>query len=470
MMAPTGKRVSVGVAVLALCALVLAGCSSYVERSTLIKQALLAEDYEKALGNVEEIDRSTSELLYLYEKGLVLHYQDRFVESNEVFEQAELLLEDLYTKSVTRELAALVVKDDIAKYRGDPFEAVLVNYYKILNYLHLGDIEGALVECRRVNRKLQMIIDAGEESYENDPFLQYLTAMVYDAAGDIEDAAVSYRAAAEAYEDLRADGGASPPPSLLCDAARNASRLGDAEAAGQYEGDAPGDCPPRERERGALNVFLESGYVTHKTEESVVIPIYEDDDDYDDHDTFAVTLAERRHMARRKGVKVTQVVKIAMPVLVEDPVPFHHAVLRARPAGADADRHHESPVVEARTTLVEDVGVHARHAFTAKEGKILVRTIIRALAKLAAQNKAEDKDTALGVLVNIFNVATETADTRSWSTLPQRIDMARLQLPAGTWDVDVTLYNGSDERLDEFTITDVVVQSGESSFINYRVY
>jgi hypothetical protein len=184
MVAIRHKRAAAGVLVIVLCAFASTGCSSYDNRSMLIKQALVQEDFDAALENVEKIGKSSSELLYLYEKGLVLHYQNRFAESNEVFEAAEALLEDLYTKSVTRETAALLVKDDIARYRGEPYEAVFVNYYKILNYLHQDDLEGALVECRRVNRKLQMIADAGEETFENDPFVQYLTGMVYAAAGD----------------------------------------------------------------------------------------------------------------------------------------------------------------------------------------------------------------------------------------------------------------------------------------------
>jgi hypothetical protein len=474
MRAPFGSREAAGrvlAAAIALCMVVLAGCSSYVERSTLIKQALVEKDYVDALEKVEGIDQSSSALLYHYEKGLILHYQDEFAASNEAFEEAEILLEELYTKSVTRELVALAIKDDFSKYRGDPFEAVLVNYYKILNYLHLGDIEGALVECRRVNNKLQMIIDAGEESFENDPFLQYLTAMVYDAAGDANDTSVSYRVAVGGYDKLGQDTSLQAPWMLLCDAAENARLLGDAEAALHYSDGAHEECHRPQRGTGVVNLFLESGYVTHKYEQSIAFPIYEDDDE-DDHEKFAATLAERRHAARRSGIKVSQIIKIAMPVLADDPVPFHEAVVRAirtESAAVEEDTA-ATDAYETRTVLAEDLRVHARRAFAAKEGKILLRTIVRALAKAATQSKAGNKNEGLGVLVNVFNIATETADTRSWSTLPQRINMARLRLPQGTWDLDVTLLDASGNQLDTFRIQDVVVRSGEFEFINFRIY
>jgi hypothetical protein len=429
----------------------------------LIKRALVEEDFDAALENVEKIGKSSSELLYLYEKGLILHYHDRYAESNEAFERAETVLEDLYTKSVSREAVALLVKDDIARYRGDAFEAVFVNYYKILNYLHLDDLEGALVECRRVNRKLQMIADAGEEKFENDPFVQYLTGMVYAAAGDLDDAAVSFRVAIDAYESLGADAGLAPPPTLYCDAARVAGALGNFDEAARYDS-AGVECPGVTREQGVVNLLLEGGYVTHKVEESVVLPIYEDDDE--DDDDFAEALAGRRHHARRRGVKVTQVVKVAVPVLAEDPVPFQSAVVTARPEDSDDD----GEPTEVSSVVVENLGVHARRAFAAKEGKILVRTVVRALAKLAAQDGAGDRNAAVGVLVNVFNVATETADTRSWSTLPQRIVMSRLRLPAGDWSLRVRLFDGGGACVHEFTIPSVAVRAGDVEFINYRVY
>ncbi len=156
----------------------LAGCSNYVSRSGEIRDAMAADDYESAMKSVEQIDHSNSKLLYLYEKGLVSHCQGDFETSSRVFTESELVLEDLYTKSITREAASLLVSETINQYRGDAFEAVYVNYYQILNYLGRGDIEGAMVECRRVNRKLQMLHDGGETYFTNDPFMSRRHAAV----------------------------------------------------------------------------------------------------------------------------------------------------------------------------------------------------------------------------------------------------------------------------------------------------
>ena len=305
---------------LVLGVLIATGCSNYTNRSLLIKSALVNGDYTSALENIEGIDKNRSELLYYYEKGLVLHYQDAYAESNAAFEQAEIVLDDLYTKSITREAAALAVSDVVAKYRGDAHEAVLVNYYKILNYLHLNDIEGAAIECRRVNGKLERIRDAEGDYLENDPFLQYMTAMVYELSGDEEDAEVSYRVAVEGFETLSARQGVVPPPSLYCDAVENAYTMGDRELARSYQRD---DSCVTDRSLGLVNIFLECGYVDHKVETSLQLPILKDDDTSDD-DAFALTLSERRGRHYREAT-IDYWLKVALPSLVTEPLPFDHA-------------------------------------------------------------------------------------------------------------------------------------------------
>lgn len=446
------------------CVFALSACSSYVGQSTKIKQALLAEDFPGALKGVEEIDQGTSGLLYHLERGLILHYQGEYAASNEAFEQVDILLEELYTKSVTRELTALVVTDVITKYRGDPFEAVLVNYYKILNYLQMGDVDGALVECRRVNHKLQMLIDSGETYFVNDPFVQYLTGMVYRAADDLTEAEVSFRVAVDAYRELQDAYLVETPDALFCDAAATAGALGDFEAETGYASEV--DCAETPPATGTLNLFLECGYVPHKREENLVLPIYTDDN-RDDNQALAATLASRRHEAQRSGVKIDYLLRVAMPVLESTPAPIDHAVVR--PVAQSPSL--EGPEgVKANTVLVENLETLASKAFEEKEGRILLRAILRGLAKYAAKKGADKKDEGFGLLVNIFNVATETADTRSWSTLPEKILMARLVLPEGVYDLKVDLYDAAGRRLDTFTIEAVECRKGQTSFRNHRIF
>ncbi len=74
------------------------------------------------------------------------------------------------------------------------------------------------------------------------------------------------------------------------------------------------------------------------------------------------------------------------------------------------------------------------------EGKIVVSAITRMIARFAAGSVvgaiAGQKNGLLGELLNLGTQATLTAldkpDTRSWETLPARVAIARVRVPAGS--------------------------------------
>jgi hypothetical protein len=368
------------------------------------------------------------------------------------------------------------VNDNIGKYRGTSYEAILVNYYKILNYLFLGDLEGALVECRRVNRKLEYLQDTEGVFFANDPFIQYLTAMVYRTAREYSDADVSFRVAASEYEELSADYGVQAPPLLYCDLEETARLVGDVQVGDTMAADCPG---PPEPGQGVLNLFLECGYVAHKQERKVILPIFKEDDT-SDVDALAEVLAAREGVpvASYDGkLKVDYVLKVAVPVLVPTPVPWDYAEVRPHfraPLITDSTGTQDGPAEVEQpgvyADVVENVDSYAIAAFEESYGKILLRAIARALVKYGAKEGASEEDEALGWMVNWFNVATETADTREWTTLPEKILLARLTLPAGRYDLRVRLYDAAGRTVDDVLIEDVWIEPGRRGFLNHRIF
>jgi hypothetical protein len=431
-------------------ALAVAGCSTYSAQAPLIRDALIAQDYPKAIKLTDKIGKSNSELLYCYEMGTVLHEKGDYAASNVVFERAEQVFDELYTKSVSREIGAAVINENIVKYRGDAFEAVLVNYYKILNYLFLGQTSDALVECRRVNQKLQIIHDAGETYFVDDPFMQYLTALVYELGGETESAEVSYRASSQQYG---ADSTIAAPSWLACDAAANARRVGDKELAASYEKGA--GCPPPANGRGRVVVLVEAGAVARKIETSFTVPIF-NNDRYSNEDAYSHELYERRGQHYDNRI-VKYWLHVALPALQVDPPQEHHAVVRASLDSATAPRD-EKPA-EATAVCVEDLDLQARRAYLEKQPTVVMRAIARALAKYIASETASHKDTGLGSLVNLLGVITESADTRSWTTLPRSIELARLDLDPGKYKIDVDVVDPRGGLILHESFSDVVVSA-----------
>jgi hypothetical protein len=444
-----------------LAAAVAAGCSSYARHAPLFRDALAREDYDAALAEVEKIGTSGSELLYCYEKGLILHERGDYAESNRVLERAEQVLDELYTRSISREVAAVTVSEAVAKYRGDPFEAVMVNYYKIINYLHLGLVEDALVECRRLNLRLQMIHDAGETGFVEAPFLQYVTALVYELGREWDSAGVSYRTAIERYGEPGDSTDAGGAAWLYCDAAANAEVVGDEELAAFYRARAA--CDPAPTESGRVAVLVEYGSIARKIETAFTVPILEGDDC--DAPDYAGELASRRGVVYGDGAKVKYWLRVALPALEVDPPSFVRAVVRAIPAGGRG----RGERAEAGSVRVADLDDLAARAFADAQGTIVLRAVARALAKYLASQTADGADEALGALVNILGVVTETADTRSWTTLPRSIHLARLDLEPGAYRIEAEVLDESGACVERASFADVRVTRGGLAVRRLRV-
>jgi tetratricopeptide (TPR) repeat protein len=433
-----------------------------MERYPHIRDSVDRQDFAAALEEIEKMDHGSSLLLYLYQKGLVLHYSGDYEGSNAALERAEQVYEELYTKSISREAGALLTSDNLLQYRGERFESAMVHYYKLLNYRLLGNEEGALVECRKINLKLRTFRDSEDPVYPNDPFLQYLTGMVYFDAGELSDADVSLRNALDAYGALSDRYGVEIPSALLCDIADCAELIGDREEAARYREEARATCEPAPNPgHGALNVFLECGYISHKIEQNIVLPIYEDEiGDDPDADEIAHAVTGRYGQPIDDGRELDYLLRVALPAILPSPEPFEDAGVRVEIGGR---------TYSTRAEIVENLDAYAHEAFEARWGGILLKTATRGVAKYLAKEGADDKGFLAGLFVNIFNVVTESADTRSWAMLPHSIRMARLELPEGTYDLDVIVYGDLPDEDESYTIRGVEIRAGRATFANFRL-
>ncbi len=118
--------------------LTLTGCTTYARFTGDFRTDLATRNYDAALTHLEDANKSGNKLLFLLENGLIAHYQERYETSNRYFAAAERLSDELYTRSISREAAALVTNDAVRKYRGESFEMVAIHYYRALNYLSLN--------------------------------------------------------------------------------------------------------------------------------------------------------------------------------------------------------------------------------------------------------------------------------------------------------------------------------------------
>ena len=82
-----------------------------------------------------------------------------YEESNIHLTQAEDAIEELFTKSISKATASMLLNDNTFAYAGEDYEDIYVNIFKALNYINLNKPESAFVEIRKVNIKLNLLED-----------------------------------------------------------------------------------------------------------------------------------------------------------------------------------------------------------------------------------------------------------------------------------------------------------------------
>lgn len=189
-------------------AFLLCSCSN----RAVTRYDTLAPTYEKRgpEGAIQEIEKkrddlygSNSEFLYYFDLGVLQHYSKNYDASINNLAKAAEIYEELYTRSVTNEAAAVLTNDNTRPYRARPFELLLLYEFQVLNYLGRGDIDGAAVEVRRAQIAMEALYQKDNKKVNDNGFLRYLGALAYELQGETDDAAIAYYKTVQAYDESK---------------------------------------------------------------------------------------------------------------------------------------------------------------------------------------------------------------------------------------------------------------------------
>jgi len=459
------SRFSLGL--VALLALASAGCGSHAWNLAPVRAALSGGDIPAAVAEFEKQKRNDDDLLYLLEKGHMLHLAGRWEESNAAFEAAERRADDLYTKSLSREAAALLTSDLVLPYRGSPFELQMIHYYRALNYLAVGQPEEALVEARKANERLAIYAEKNEkgeaETLRPEAFLTYVTGLLYESEGEANDAAVALREARRLYADDVALGGRAPRW-LAEDLFAVARHLDISEIVEELRAaDAEIASKSKRGDENNIVVFLESGFVPFREEVDITLPVFEQAGNGENGiflgspEWYLDEYGRDVYAYRADRVKLDHVLRFAFPSLVPSP----SAVRRCDVAfGADAR-------IDAEPAL--DLAAAVTSEFDRRLPRVLLKTVARAIAKETARREGKEKDVVIGWLVNAANVATERADTRSWIMLPARIDIVKASVAPGPRTIEANFRDAAGNVVETIT-AEVDVEPGRTAFVALRSF
>ena len=185
--------------------LILVSCLSYYQRHIKFNQEFESgniKDAKAVLAKDKKAPHKTTELLYYLKNGHVDFLLNNYESSNDFFEKAFLYTED-YKDTYFAKGLTFLINPRVEPYKGEIHEVLLINYYKALNYLKMGQYEKALVECKRMNIKLHYFGDkyTNENKYQEDAFIHVMMGLIYDANQEFNDAFIAYRNALKIYQN-----------------------------------------------------------------------------------------------------------------------------------------------------------------------------------------------------------------------------------------------------------------------------
>jgi hypothetical protein len=423
--------------------------SDYAEQLRNARNAQLKGDFKAAAEMiVEPKSNQNNYTLNLLEKARLHYLANDWAQSRKDFAlvadvvDAEAQEAKLRLSSGAANMTALVSSDNAIAYRVPPYEQTMLHSYQALNYLFLNDIEGALVEVRRANivqenalKQHQQNLSKEETNFDKkslnqaypsmsamigdikngfqNAFTFYLSGILYEAALQPNDAYIDYKRALEIYPNNHY---------LQQDVLRLASKLRMTDDLALFTAKYGAYQSTKIADAGELVVLIENGAINPKQEVAINLPIF-------------------------SGYNQPRLFSFALPV-------YQGALARYAPLkiNVGGQAYTSEQIVRLQSL--------ASKQLQEQMPSIVTRQALRLVAKEKLRSTMSKEGGDIGnILAVIYNAASEQADTRSWLTLPDEVQILRLSLPAGKQLIDMNL-GGKTELIE------VNIQANRISLLN----
>ncbi len=455
---------------LPLLVLFLVGCAS--TRNTAFQEIDEKAQQGRFLEAAELVERQSSQLysdrdrvLFYLDKGMLLHYAGDHQQSFQMLSEAERLIEEYFTRSISQEAMSLLVNDTQRNYVGEDFEDVYVNVFNALNFLSLQETERAFVEVRRINNKLNLLEDRyqqvargvlqaqespdglpvapGTNRFYNSALARYLSLVMYRAAGNWDSVRIDWNGLEAAFRD---QGNLYPFPIPLT---------------------AQAMVPPEDTR---LSVLAFTGRSPVKFASTLWVITGDD--------WITIAVADEQEGQGR----VLQDFDIIPFPGVQSGYRFKFEIPRMVSRGSEVDhiRVFANGELLGELGLLEDIERIAVDTFQIREPVIFLRTVTRAVVKgIAAQRAGQvareagaQMGSGFGILLEIFGPlaaslaveATEQADLRISRFFPAFAHVGEWDLPSGEYEL-VVEYRGSGSILWRDEMGTVRVIPGEPNIV-----
>ena len=241
----------------------------------------------------------------------------------------------------------------------------------------------------------------------------YLSALLYEAALQPNDAYIDYKRALEIYPNNHY---------LQQDVLRLANTLNMTDDLALLTNKYGAYQSTKVAGGGELVILLENGAINPKQEVSINLPIY-------------------------SGFNQPRLFSFALPA-------YKGTLTRYSPLSVNvAGKTYTSEQIVRLQSL-------ASKQLQEQMPGLVTRQALRLVAKEKLRSTMSKQGGDLGnILAVIYNVSSEQADTRSWLTLPDEVQILRLSLPAGKQQIDINFGDKSE-------LIEVDIQANRISLLN----
>lgn len=440
---------------------ILSGCSTigfsdlfndYATQMTPVRNAIENNNIEEARSLIAKNNTThSSYLLNQLEQARLDDFAKRADDAQNKFEnvykqmQSKRAAAKIQVSAGLEQSNALFTNDSVISYVPPAYEMSMLHSYKALNYVYKNDVESALVEIRRANKvQVDALVEndkdvdsIAKEAQRHYPSMNnitrkikngfqnaytfYLSALLYQSAKQYDDAYIDYKKAL-----------AIEPNNIYLqrDVMRLAKKQGFEQDLNEFK-QRFSDAPSMAANQGEVIVLFEQGLVPKQDELKLRLPIYTSRDDM-------------------------RFYSLAIPVYKDNAY-----VRRVNNINIDTQNLALSPLVHIEALAAKTL----EDAIPAKVARQVLRLIAKEQVRAELARSAGDVG---NILANIYNLASEQADTRSWLTLPNQISVARDTLNVGVH----SLYVGTHAPID-FTVSKqrltLIYLTSVNNYFNYHV-
>jgi len=415
---------------IAALALWLAGCAGHEIRVEAALKALNRGSPEQAVAALNEeleVDKASQlprdvagdNALLILDRATILQSLDDYKLSARDFGVADKQIDMLdLQRGTADEIGKYLFSDDVGPYRAPPFEKLLINTFNGMNYLAMRDLSGARVEARRL-AVIQRYLKDQKISTTLLGLGSYLAGFAYEKSGRYREALTYYNEALQyaTYSSLR------DPLRVLTRGDPYSPRV-DALVAGMGPLDSVGQT-------GESEILVVVGYGRVPQKKPVRLPI-----------GLALTIAAGS-LSPHDSAQANKLAAKGLVTWVNFP----------RLGKSRGSYSIPRATLDNRAITLEhalDVEAEVRREWEENEGTIVASAIVRMIARVvagevvsAATNAASgDKAGIAGLLAGLETsgamAAADTPDTRSWTTLPSQVAIARMRVRPGLHYVQIS--------------------------------